>query len=206
MKSRERGCLILLNGELGPAAPVRRAARISRGILCCDGAARHAAALGLQPDFVVGDMDSVPHPLPKFKKAVYWCDFDPNRCDLDKALELAVRLGCRRAYVAGALGGRLDHSLVNLAVLESFRGPLEFVLLGEGRGELVGPGRRAVPARRGQAFSLLAAPRAVVTVTGARYPLERAALSAGSRGLSNVALSAPEVTVHEGRVWVLTPG
>lgn len=201
----ERSCLILVNGELGRAAEVKAAAKRARGILCCDGAARHAAALKLEPEFVVGDMDSIQRPLPRWKRTIYWCDFDADRSDFEKALELALDMGCERAYVAGALGGRLDHAMINLAVAERFHGAIDVILVGQGRAELLGPGRHVLAVPRGATFSLLAAPAAIVTVKGAKYPLKKAALARGSRGLSNVATAKLALTVHEGRVWLFQP-
>lgn len=201
----ERACLILLNGELGRPADIRAAAKRSRGVLACDGAVRHARALKLEPDFVIGDMDSLPHPLPRWKRTIYWCDFDTERSDFEKALELALDMGCETAYVAGALGGRADHAMINLATAERFHGAIGVILVGEGRAELLGPGRHALPVPRGATFSLLAAPAAIATLTGARYGLKKTALSRGSRGLGNTAAGRPVLTVHEGRVWLFVP-
>ncbi|MDE2040016.1 MAG: thiamine diphosphokinase [Elusimicrobia bacterium] len=200
--ARRRAALILLNGEIPEPALVRAAAKACRGIICADGGLRHAVRLGLRPDFVAGDMDSLPRRLPPAPALVYWCDFDENRSDFDKALALAARLGCRRAYVAGALGGRADHALVNLGVFERYRGPLELLLLDRGLARLLGPGRHSLPLRRGR-FSLLAAPSAVLTLGGARYPLRRFALHSPSRGLGNSARGRPLLTVHRGRVWLI---
>ena len=199
----ERSCLLLLNGELRSPALVKKAARRARGVICCDGGARHAAELGLEPDFIVGDMDSLPRPLPSFKRVLYFCDFDVDRSDFEKGLELARELGCRKACVAGAVGGRLDHTLVNLALIERYSAALDIELLDGASARLLGPGRHALAVPRGRTFSLLAAPKALVTLSGARYALSRAGLVPGSRGLSNVSLGAPVLTVHEGRLWVL---
>lgn len=181
---------------------MRAAARKARGILACDGGLRHAAALKLEPDFVVGDMDSLPKRLPRRRKTIYWCDFSADRSDFEKALELALDMGCERAYVAAASGGRADHAAVNLAVAERFHGAIDCVFVGAVRCELLGPGRHALPVAKGKAFSLLAAPAAVVTLSGAKFALEKAPLSPGSRGLSNTSLGAASLKVHEGRVWL----
>lgn len=200
--TRPQAALLLLDGEIPDRALVRRAAKKCRGVICADGGLRHAAALGLRPDFVVGDMDSLPHGKLKGKPPTFWCDFDENRSDFEKALDFALSLGCRQAYVAGAMGGRTDHALVNLGLLERYAGALELVMLDRGVARLLGPGRHELGLSRGR-FSLLAAPRAVVTLTGARYPLERFELVAGSRGLGNAARAAATLTVHEGRVWAV---
>ncbi len=203
----EAACLVLLNGELGDRAAVRRAARRCRGVVCADGGVRHARAAGVEADFVVGDMDSLPHPLPRFrgKKTVYWCDFDENRSDFEKALEFAAGLGCRRIYVAGGWGGGPDHFLVNAAIAARVSGALEVSFIDRGTCVCLGPGRRRVPLKKGRRFSLLAAPRALVTLSGARYGLRREALAEGSRGLGNVSQGSVRLDIHEGRVWLIVP-
>ena len=205
MSSSARSCLILLNGDIPERRLVRVwAARVSR-LICADGGARHAIGLRLEPDFVVGDMDSLPHPLPRWKRTVYWCDFDENLSDFEKALRFAKDIGCRRVFVAGALGGRVDHAMVNLALIERYSSRLEIVLLDRGAARLLGPGLHRFALRRGAVFSVLAAPRAAVTLAGARYPLNRLALEAGSRGLSNKAEGRVSLTVHRGRAWFMLP-
>lgn len=153
-------------------------------------------------------MDSLPRPMPRsWKKTVYLCDFDENRSDLDKALDFLEGAGIAKAWIAGALGGGLDHELVNLAALESRKGPMELVVVGGGTARLLGPGRHVLGLKRGERFSLLAAPSATVTLTGARYPLRREKLARGSRGLGNKAEGASVLTIHSGRAWlVLKPG
>lgn len=174
-------------------------------MLCADGGARHAKALGLVPRWVVGDMDSLPKPRPKaWKDVVYWCDFDQERSDLDKALDFARRAGARRVYVAGALGGGLDHELVNLSVLEESSRGLEIVVAGGGEARLLGPGVHRPALREGRRFSLLAAPRATVTLTGARFGLKGEPLRRGSRGLGNRSEGRVVLRVSIGRVWLVS--
>lgn len=173
-------------------------------MVCADGGARHARALGLIPDVIVGDMDSLPRPAPRaWKKTAYLCDFDENRSDLDKALDFLESSGIAKVWIAGALGGGLDHELVNLAALESHQGKLELIVTGGGTARLLGPGRHALGLKRGGRFSLLAAPRAVATLAGARYGLRREALTRGSRGLGNRSAGRAVLTVHSGRVWLI---
>lgn len=195
--------LLLLNGELREPRLVRALARRADALVCADGGARHAKALGLTPDVVVGDMDSLPRPAPRaWARTAYLCDFDEDRSDLDKALDFVAQAGAGKVWLAGALGGGLDHELVNLAALESRRAGPELVVVGGGAARLLGPGRYPLGLRRGARFSLLAAPRATVTLAGARYALRRQALSRGSRGLGNRAEARPVLTVHAGRVWL----
>jgi thiamine pyrophosphokinase len=201
---KARSALILLNGEMRDARAVRAAAKGADVLICADGGVRHAAALRLVPDFVVGDMDSLPGGLPKsWKKTLYWVDFDPERSDLDKALDFARSLGVRDARVAGVLGGGLDHELVNFAALEESAAGLDLTVIDGGVARLLGPGRHALPLKKGARFSLLAAPRARIGLSGARFSLRNELLRRGSRGLGNRADGKVTLTVRQGRVWVI---
>jgi thiamine pyrophosphokinase len=201
---KRKSALILLNGDMRDPKSVRAAARCADAVICADGGARHAVALRLVPDFIVGDMDSLPKSLPKsWKKTLYWCDFDPERSDLDKALDFARSLGARAVRVAGVLGGGLDHELVNFAALEESAGGLDLTVIDGGTARLLGPGRHRLALKRGARFSLLAAPRARVSLSGARFALKNEILRRGSRGLGNRAEGVVVLTVREGRVWVV---
>ena len=138
-------------------AHVRGLSRKAHRVFCADGGAGHAARLGIEPRLVIGDMDSLPKPLPKWRNTVFLCDFSKEKSDFEKVLDLAASSGAREVWVAGAVGGRLDHLLVNLSLVERFapgeasrtvyvpltndstREPAKSftVLLGRGGGEIV---------------------------------------------------------------------
>lgn len=201
---RYRSALILLNGDVRDPRTVRAAASRADAVICADGGARHAAALRLRPDYIVGDMDSVPKSLPEaWMKTRYRYDFNPECSDLDKALDLARSIGARVVWVAGVLGGGLDHELVNFAALEEGARGLDLTVIDGGTARLLGPGRHRLAFKKGGRFSLLAAPRARLTLTGARFTLRNELLRRGSRGLGNRAEGKVTLTVRKGRVWVV---
>ena len=80
-------------------------------------------ALGLVPDAVVGDFDSVNGELLKeYRKnpAIVWDVHKPEKdeTDTELAIHTAVKLGCKRLFILGATGGRLDHELSNIHLLK----------------------------------------------------------------------------------------
>lgn len=202
-RGRARGsCLIILNGEIPDRTLVRRAAKTCREIICADGAVGRADALALRPDFIVGDMDSLPARVRTRRGTTFWCDFDANRSDFQKCLDFAKRRGFTQARVAGALGGRLDHAVVNLALAEQASMGLDVVLLDRGTGRLLGPGVHKARLAQGSVFSLLPLSRARVSLSGCAYPLRKVVLERSSRGLGNRAVGGTVVlSIHSGRLW-----
>ncbi|MDD5629838.1 MAG: hypothetical protein PHU21_12280, partial [Elusimicrobia bacterium] len=100
-----------------------------------------------------------------------------------------------------------DHALVNLSLAEAFGRRAAVALVDRGLAVLMGPGSCRLGLKKGELLSLLAAGAgARLSLRGVRYPLKRARLAPGGRGLSNTARGAVCLTVHSGRVWVMTPG
>lgn len=203
--TRSSRVLILLNGEVASPAAVRQAARDCGAVLCADGGARYAARLGLKPRLILGDMDSLPRRLPGWRDTVYLCDFDPDSSDFDKALRFAAERGFAEAWVAGGLGGSIDHALVNLAVAERYWPKVAVRFIGGPEARLCGRGSHRLACRTGQRVTLLAVDaRCRLSTRGLRYPVKDAWLERGSRGLSNVATAAQiRLQVRQGRLWAI---
>ncbi len=205
-----RPCLIFLNGEIEDKKNVVETAKFCRArggaVLCADGGLKQALKLKIIPDIVIGDMDSLPKPLPKlrFKKPVFVCDFDENSSDFEKTLLWALERGFKTAFVCGVLGGGLDHALVNIAMMERFGAKMRMVMLGRGRGVFLPKGLYQFALNKGERFSLLAKAGATVSLLGARYGLSEETLSSPGRGLGNTAEGPISVRVHQGEIWFLS--
>jgi len=163
-------------------------------VVAADAGLAHAARLGLDPQLIIGDLDSVDpallsryHGVPLSKHSV-----DKDELDLELALAAARRLGASSIRVLGAFGGRLDHSLAALFV--GARWVDEGVAL-----SLHGGSHEAwfcTPARplrltlaRSTTVSLFALRgAAVLSSSGLRYALDHTPLDFGTGlGVSNVA-------------------
>jgi len=107
--------------------------RLVRGaalVIAADGGANHLARVGVRPAAVVGDLDSLRAEVRAWLgEGVLVPRPDQDRTDLDKALAWAIEeRGARRVTVLGATGGRLDHTLENLALLARWSRRAEVVL------------------------------------------------------------------------------
>src|SRR5262249_10515850 len=90
-------------------------------ILCADGGTRHALALGLMPDVVIGDLDSISanerRQVEKARGKVIQYPHDKDQTDLEMAVRYALDQHPSSIVVVAALGYRLDHTLGNFALL-----------------------------------------------------------------------------------------
>jgi len=117
--------IIFSNGELPDLNKARLLIRSDDYIICADGGTRHTLASGLQPNLVIGDMDSLKKgQWQKLKEAgipIELYPHDKNETDLELAILRAIELEPKEILVIAVLGGRLDHTLGNLALLSDPR-------------------------------------------------------------------------------------
>lgn len=176
-------------------------------IACADGGLRHARRLGLTPDFMVSDCDSMPE-----TEGAEVLRLPPEKDDTDTqtCLREVFRRGCREAYLVCATGGRIDHMLANLSLLEEARalGGRLTVQDKQNRVVLHEGGRQIFKIEReDHYFSIVPLDETLVGVTieNARYPLCDALVRrAGMITISNEALG-PEIaiTIARGRALIV---
>lgn len=113
--------VIFANGVLPDLERARALLRPADTILCADGGSRHAFALGLTAQAVIGDFDSVgDDELRRIKAAgiaVVRYPHDKDQTDLELTLQYALEQEPSSILIIAALGNRLDHTLGNLATL-----------------------------------------------------------------------------------------
>lgn len=193
--------VIIANGELNNH-PELEAGDL---LIAADGGARHCLRLGLRPQIVIGDFDSLdPGDLAELEQAGAEIVRHPPRkdaTDLELALLVARERGATQVIVLGALGDRWDQTVANLLLPLSNRlaglpvrlldGPQELLLL-----RATDPAQPAEIEVRGQPGDIvslipLGGDAQGVRTEGLEYPLHGETLLFGAtRGVSNVLLSA----------------
>ena len=111
-------CVILSNGEYGDLEAYRKIFKNDDTIVCADGGANYAFKLGLIPDTIIGDMDSIlPEVMEYFAASNVVMKKYPRQkdfTDTQLALTIAQKWGAAEILMLGSLGGRLDHAMCNL--------------------------------------------------------------------------------------------
>src|SRR5690242_19104541 len=117
--------IIFANGELRDLNKVEPLIQNDDYIICADGGTRHALALHLRPNLIVGDMDSAPkEQLGELQATGALLELfprDKNETDLELAINRAMELSPQQILILAALGGRLDQTLANIALLSDPR-------------------------------------------------------------------------------------
>lgn len=212
----ERGrplAVVFLGGEYRDSSWHRALVARADLIVAADGGAGFLNGLGVLPDAVVGDFDSldpatalrleaqgvalVRHPVRK--------DFTDGELAVDEAL----RRGAGAVLLAGGTGA-LDHTLGHLAILRRLAGrgvPARLVAPGLSVTVLAAPAAVGLAAAAGVRVSLVPlGDAAAVSLTGLEYPLDHGVLPADAcLGLGNhvVADGAASIRLHTGIVAVV---
>ncbi len=199
--------LIFANGELQAPADWQARAANADLIIAADGGAQHCRALGLLPDVLIGDFDSLSPALRSELEAqrvrFVTHPAQKDQTDFELAVLHAKEAGADEITVLAGLGLRWDHSMANLLLVVQLQfAQLQITFLqGEQRLHIL-RGASTLAAKTGERVSLLplASDAVGVTTKGLTYPLQSETLQLGSsRGVSNVAeIDSPEVTVQQG--------
>lgn len=105
-------CIIFCAGEFdGLTEPVTPDAVV----IAADGGLRHTQAIGLKPDMILGDFDS----LGQIPAGALVHPVEKDDTDAMLAIKEGLRLGCRQFLLYGSLDGpRLEHTVANFQSLQ----------------------------------------------------------------------------------------
>lgn len=196
--------VIFINGHVDDYQQLAAWLRPDDYLIGADGGTAHILALGLVPDVIVGDLDSLnANILDAQRERGAIVEEHPRRkdqTDLELAIARAVRDGADEILLLGAMGGRLDQTFANLLVLARSDWPVA-IALADGRQiarVLRGKGALTLTGQPGAIVSAIPLSEQVTGITyrGLEYPLHNATLTLGStRGVSNVLVTSP-ATIH----------
>jgi thiamine pyrophosphokinase len=204
--------LIFANGQLPDLDAVRALLHADDFILAADGGTHNTLALGLIPNLIIGDLDSITDWERKIMETagVEMIQFprDKNETDLELAIQHAIAMRPEQVIIVGALGGRLDQTLGNIALLSDARLPSLDLRLDDGVEELYFCRDQAeVHGQSGELVSLIpwGAPVEGVRTDGLRWPLSDETLYPDkTRGISNELLGEQaEVRIRSGLLLVV---
>ncbi len=205
--------ILFANGELPNPHHARSLIQPHDFILCADGGTHHALALGLTPNLIIGDLDSLDaETVQRLRNAgaeIRRFPRDKDYTDLELALQAAQELHPQKVLLLGALGGRLDQMLANIFLLaRPAFASLDIILMSEQERAQVVRNETIVRGEPGDIVSVLPLTPDVTGLSyhsGLRWPLQDATLPFGStRGISNeLTAEKARITLRSGVILVI---
>jgi thiamine pyrophosphokinase len=186
--------LVFANGEFTDPQQARDLIRPDDLVIAADGGTRHALAIGVTPQVVIGDLDSIsPGDLARLEGTGARVERHSPRkdeTDLELALQYAAREGATEIIILAALGGRLDQTIANilLLALPELEG-IDVRVVGGAQEALLICDEALIAGQPGDTVSLipLGGDAEGVTAEGLEWPLSKDTLRFGpARGVSNV--------------------
>ena len=200
-------CVIVGGADIRDYGRIRELLTEEMVFIFCDSGLRHMEALGRKPDLIVGDFDS--HVNPHMDVETIVLPHVKDDTDTVFAVKEALRRGFEEFLLIGVVGGRLDHTLGNVAILLMLESAGKKAVIADDFSdmEIVSRERALIPDRYSY-FSLLNITGTAkgVTIRNALYPLSDAEITCEYPiGVSNEVLpgKTAEVTVKEGRLLII---
>jgi thiamine pyrophosphokinase len=202
-------CIIIGNGK-PPGKNIIRylQSKAYSTIICADGGANSARRLGIIPDYIIGDLDSISKETLKYyeHKSRIIKIKRQNDTDIEKCLKLANKKGIEKAVMTGVTGDRLDHTFCNLGIVLKFYNKIEIEIIADKSLLRAYTRKASIKTSPNEIISLYGFDeKTIITAKGLKYPLIKTALPFGKKeSTSNVAISDKiELNISGGMVFVI---
>ena len=202
-------CIIIANGK----TPSKNVIQFFQHkgfstIICADGGANSAKKIGITPDFIIGDLDSVDSGTLKYfnTKSTIIQIKRQNDTDVEKCLKFAIRERYDEAVLLGVTGNRLDHTIGNLGIVLKYFYKIRSHIVAEYSFLSAYNSNMSLKSIKGEIISLYAFDdKTFITSKGLKYPIKNSRLPFGKvESTSNVAISSiVELKIKGGIVFVI---
>ena len=196
--------VVLANGAFPthnvPLSFLQKAERI----ICCDGATENLLAFGLEPDYIVGDLDSISDELKSRFASILRHNPDQETNDLTKAVTFCAENNWKSITVLGATGKREDHSLGNISLLVDYSESVDIQLLSDYGVFAPITDSTRFESFEGQQISIFSlTPETLFTTNNLKYPLAQRPLTSWWQGTLNESIGNYfEIEINQGKVLI----
>lgn len=200
-------CVIVGAADINRYDVIRGYLKPDDYFIYCDAGLKHEKELSYKADLIIGDFDSAENPNRDVETIVLPHEKDDT--DTVFAVKEAIKHGFADFLLIGVVGGRFDHTLGNIAILNMLTSAGCHGVIADDYSEIeIISDKPAYVADSYPYFSILNITGVCrgVTVKNAYYPLENAELTTDfPLGISNEPIKGEtaEITVKEGRALLV---
>jgi thiamine pyrophosphokinase len=185
-------CIILANGKPPKKSIITFFQRKGHEkFICADGGSNAALKMGLVPDIIIGDLDSISSSaLIKFRSSSKIVQLNrQNDTDVEKCLKYAISKNYDEALLFGSTGNRLDHTFCNLGIVVKFFPRIKISMVAENSFLKPYKGQLKLKTYPGETISIYGLDRKTkITSKGLKYKLKNITLPFGEKeSTSNIA-------------------
>lgn len=144
----------------------------AKRIICCDGSTESVVLAGMEPEAIVGDMDSINDEMANRFADRIFKDESQETNDLTKVVMWCHEMGYTDIVIVGATGKREDHTLGNISLLTDYIEYMNVIMVTDTG--IFRPFLESITINsfEGQQVSIFSIdPETEVTSHGLRYPL-----------------------------------
>jgi len=207
MNPKNQKIFLFANGELPKPKALAKKLGEADFLIAVDGGLNHMIALDLEPDLIIGDLDSIDEDIlqhyQKKKTKIQKYPIDKDQNDLELAIQAAIEMNPQTIWIVAALGNRIDQTLANIFLLtrDDLRSIDTRLVDGEREVFLIRE-HATLSGEPGQLVSLVPinGPVEGVTTEGLKFPLNNETLYPDqTRGISNrLTDSSARITIKNG--------
>lgn len=202
-----RRCVIVSGADIGRYDIIKQYFRDDDFFVFCDCGLRHKEKLEVPAHLVVGDFDS--YKLSDFGTETIVLPCEKDDTDTVFAVKEGIKRGFGEFLVVGAIGGRLDHTLGNVYILDMLDEAGKRGMIADDHSEMVMISERTEYLDGGFSyFSLINVTGKAegITIKNAKYSLENAEIRTSFQyGISNEVIpgKTAEVRVGKGKLLLI---
>lgn len=202
--------IIFVNGNLSDLSQVKKIIKKEDCLIAADGGIKHILKLGLVPQIIIGDFDSISSDLlgqSRLSPTTTLIKYPQkkDKTDFELAIDLVLKRKFKEIIIFGILGDRLDHLIANIFLLAKIQTENKSVKIKiiEGKKEIYILNKEiTINGKIGDEVSIVPVSEKLESVTtdGLYYRLIDDTLFFGStRGVSNVMnKNTAKITVANG--------
>lgn len=206
--------VIAANGTLSETDGLLSRIQQADMVIAADGGAVHLHHMGIVPQIIIGDLDSIPKEILSFFKQkrvkILKHPVRKDQTDMELCMEYAIDHGCTELLIMGATSTRLDHTLANIFLLRRLADQgIPATILDACNDIHIVVSSLTLTGRPGDLISVIPVSDRVkgLTLEGLEYPLTDQSLCMGSTmGISNVfRKDKAGISLTSGAVLVIKP-
>ncbi len=200
-------CVIVGGADIEDYSKIKSYIKPDDFFIFCDSGLKHMDKLNVLPSLIVGDFDS--HPKPDTDTEIIVLPREKDDTDTVFAVKEAEKRGFKDFLLIGVVGNRLDHTLVNVSILNHLFEKQEKGLIIDNFSEMEVVGSETVFVNDSFSyFSLLNVfgTSEGVTIKNAKYTLDNAIITSEYQyATSNEVIKGKtaEITVNKGKLLLI---